>query len=96
MKSYLKLAVMSVLVPLSLSCSINKQERSKEITLKTLLGELVSREMLLQNPDGIWTMHQAGSYERLSVTPEDPEGWYANHDWNHFERIEENPTPHSI
>ena len=88
MKNCLKLTIMLVFISLSLSCSINNQERA--ITFKTLLEELVSREMLSQHPDGLWTMHQSSSYERLSVTSEDSEGWYANHDWNHFERIEEN------
>ncbi|MDN5205697.1 DUF2961 domain-containing protein [Fulvivirgaceae bacterium BMA10] len=90
MKNSLKLTVILINVSLSLSFSLNAQERSGEVTLNTLLEELVNREMLSQHPDGLWTLHQASSYERLSLTPEDPEGWYANHDWNHFERLEEN------
>ena len=89
MRGYLKLTTLLVPIVLNLSCSINKGEKPKEITLKTLLEELVNREMLPQHPDGLWTQHQASSYERLSVTPENPQGWYANHDWNHFERIEQ-------
>lgn len=89
MKNYLRWTAVLVPFVLYLSCSIKKGEKPKEITFKTLLEELVNREMLSQHPGGLWTQHQASSYERLSVTPTDPEGWYANHDWNHFESIEE-------
>lgn len=89
MNKYLN-ATLIINLLLSLSCSTTQEERSDIITLKTLLEEMVDREKLSQHPDGSWTQHQASSYQRLSVSPEDSVGWYANHDWCHFERIEEN------
>ena len=70
------------------SCKQETIEKDS-VTFGTLLRELTNRESISQHPGGQWTQHQASSYERLSVTPEDTVGWYANHDWNHFERIEE-------
>ncbi len=61
-----------------------KKELKGQITLNTFLEEMIDRENLIMHPNGSWTQHQASSYERLSVSPENPEGWYANHDWNHF------------
>ena len=64
------------------------QKKTEKITFGTLLEELTNRENLSIHPSGHWTQHQASSYDRLSITPNDPKGWYANQDWNNFIRTE--------
>ena len=68
------------------SCS---EEKNSLITFETLLNELTTRDHLARYPDKQWFLYQASSYDRASVSP-DREGWYANADWNHFFRVEEN------
>ncbi len=71
------------------ACKTNESPQNiREITFKGLLEEMVDRDITSKYPNGLWTQHQASSYERLSITQEDKEGWYANHDWNHFVRID--------
>lgn len=57
------------------SCS----EKEKAITLESLLEEMVSVEELSRFPDPYYTCHQKSSYDRRSVSPNDPT-WFANDD----------------
>lgn len=75
-----------LLAVIMLQSCVEKSSFTKEkITFVTLLNEITSRESVSYLHVDDWTQHQASSYERLSLTPEDSIGWYANHDWNHFE-----------
>jgi len=67
------------------SIGLSAQGISEKITFGTFLDEMVNRESLSYKKSDDWIQLQASSYERLSVTPDDPEGWFANHDWNYFE-----------
>lgn len=68
---------------LASACGVlTKQDK---VTFGTLLDEMTNRETLSYLQAPIWSQHQASSYERLSVSPDDTLGWYANHDWNHFQ-----------
>lgn len=51
----------------------------KVITLESLLEEMVSVEELSRFPDPYYTCHQESSYDRRSVSPDDPT-WFANDD----------------
>lgn len=59
------------------------------VTLVSLLDEMVDRDALARLSEPGYECGQASSYQRLSVSP-DEEGWYANQDWSHFIRKEEN------
>ncbi len=59
------------------------------ITLESLLDEMLDRDALARLSEPGYECRQASSYQRLSVAP-DKEGWYANQDWSHFIRKEEN------
>jgi len=59
------------------------------VSFTSLLDEMIDRDVLARLPDPAYTCRQASSYERLSVSPDDPDGWFANHDWSHFIRSEE-------
>ncbi len=59
------------------------------VTLKSLLSEMTSREMITYFPGKEYKLFQSSSYNRASVRPGEP-GWFANNDMSHFIRIENN------
>ncbi len=62
---------------------------SPTVSFASLLDEMIDRDALARLPRPAYTCRQASSYERLSVSPDDPAGWMANHDWSHFIRSEQ-------
>jgi hypothetical protein len=72
---------------LALPAAAAAQER--EITLETLLKEMIDRDAVARWPDPPYKCMQASSYDRRSKTPDDPAGWFANNDWSQFVRSEE-------
>ena len=62
---------------------------ANSVSFKSLLDEMLNRDLLARSPDPCYTCRQASSYERTSVSP-NQSGWYANHDWSHFIRSERN------
>ncbi len=67
------------------ACTGSISDKQEKITFGTLLDEMTNRESLSYVQATNWSQHQASSYERLSISPDDTLGWYANHDWNHFQ-----------
>lgn len=67
------------------ACTGSISDKQEKITFGTLLDEMTNRETLSYVQATNWSQHQASSYERLSISPDDTLGWYANHDWNHFQ-----------
>lgn len=61
------------------------------ISVKTLLEEMTSAAAVASRPQPAYTLKQASSYDRRSVSPAKP-GWFANGDFNQFIRKEENKT----
>lgn len=66
-----------------LSCTADR------VTLASLLGEMSDRESLTRYPRPEFVHKQFSSYNRASVSPEDP-GWFANQDMSHFLGVEYN------
>jgi len=62
---------------------------AQDVTLGTLLDEMVDRERLTRFPSPSFTSSMFSSYDRRSVTKDKPE-WFANDDYSHFVRVEEN------
>ncbi len=58
-----------------------------DITLESLLGEMVDLNRLAELPDPAYVTKQASSYDRASVKP-GSDSWFANGDAGHFIRIE--------
>ncbi|HYW80360.1 MAG TPA: glycoside hydrolase family 172 protein, partial [Thermoguttaceae bacterium] len=58
------------------------------ITLQTLLNEMVDREAAARFPDPAYTCVQASSYDRASVSADEPGSWMANNDRSFFIREE--------
>jgi hypothetical protein len=77
--------IYSMLFMLAAFC-VSSQNR-QVITLHSLLTEIVDVESVARWPLPEFTMNQASSYDRRSVSPELP-GWFANDDQNQFIRSE--------
>ncbi len=60
-----------------------------QIDLDSLLEEMVDRAAIARLPDPPYTCRQFSSYDRGSVSPDDPETWFANYDRGHHLRVEE-------
>ncbi len=59
-----------------------------EVSLRSLLGEMIHRESLALWPDPEYVCRQQSSYDRAAVSPQ--ENWFANNDFSQFIREEEN------
>ena len=74
------------------SCS----EESSEVSIKSMLNEMVNRDEQSRYPKIDFRLKQQSSYNRASSDPEDSIGWFMNRDFNsndkdyNFIRIEEN------
>ena len=62
---------------------------AEPITTRALLTQNTDLAALAQFPSPPFTCRQFSSYDRASTTPDDPEGWFANGDYNQYLRVEE-------
>ncbi len=65
-------------------------EEEGTITLESLLDEMVDRDVSARFPSPAYTCRQASSYDRASVSADDPGSWMANNDRSFFIRCEQN------
>ncbi|SBW03502.1 glycoside hydrolase family 172 protein [uncultured Dysgonomonas sp.] len=82
-KYILLLAFLTIFFISTLSCD----QRKITITLESLLEEMVSIEELSRFPEPYYTCLQKSSYDRRSVSPDDPH-WFANNDGFGIERTD--------
>ena len=68
--------------------AIGANDSRPTVSIATLLREMTDRSAIARWPDPAYTCRQASSYERLSVSPEDKRGWFANKDHTEFLRSE--------
>jgi len=76
-----------VFLGLCLSCV--QIATAAEVSLPTLLDEMIDRAVLARFPEPAYTCAQFSSYNREAKSPDEP-GWFANGDWSHFVREEVN------
>ncbi|MDF7823629.1 DUF2961 domain-containing protein [Pontiellaceae bacterium B12227] len=68
---------------------------AKPVTIESLLTEMTDRDSVARYPAADFRLKQHSSYNRASKTPDEPKGWFTNHDFNssdkdhNFIRIEE-------
>jgi hypothetical protein len=65
-------------------------QATDDVTFASLLGEMIDRTVVTHPPVHAYRSLQASSYDRASVTPSDPNGWFANGDNNKVIRTEVN------
>ncbi|MFZ5831251.1 MAG: DUF2961 domain-containing protein [Planctomycetota bacterium] len=63
--------------------------QAQEVTLPSLLREMIDRDQLARWPSPAYTCRQASSYDRASTDPGDVSTWFANGDHSHFIRTEQ-------
>ncbi len=61
---------------------------AEPISLESLLNEMSSRDGLARLDEPAFTVRQFSSYDRASVDPADPVGWFANRDQSQYIRTE--------
>jgi hypothetical protein len=64
--------------------------RDESITLGNLLDEMIDFAALARSPQPKYRIAHCSSYNRASVSPDDPEGWFANGDNGEYIRKERN------
>ena len=74
---------------LVLTLFVSAQNKEK-ITIASLLNNMVDRNAIASFPTNNFRLKQESSYNRVSKTPSDPEGWFNNHDYNKEEKEEDN------
>jgi hypothetical protein len=57
-----------------------------EISVRTLLREMMELSQLAKLPNPPYVARAASSYDRRSITPESSDGWFANDDWASLDR----------
>lgn len=68
---------------LFLLCTVSFYKGSAQsvVTINSLLKEMTDFDAIVKFPSPSFTLRQASSYDRRSVSPEQP-GWFANGDFN--------------
>ena len=66
-----------------------REPGNKTITFRSLLDEMVDREVLCRFPDPAYICRQCSSFDRAAKDPGDFKTWYANSDRSHFPRVEQ-------
>jgi hypothetical protein len=79
--------------PGRLLASATTLSRPDEISVASLLLEMLDPRRLAKLPEPPYTAHLASSYDRRSRSVEDADGWFANDDWAsaarpNYERVE--------
>jgi len=84
-----------ILVPALVLTSLATPPAAPSVTLASLLCDTADLALLADLPAVPFTTHQISSHDRLSVTRDDAEGWFANHDRSHFlyDGVVEKETP---
>lgn len=72
-----------IMICLLVSC------QKEKVTLESLLNEQTDRTVLTYFPENSYQLKQFSSYDRNTVSP-DSIGWWANADYTHFIREEQN------
>ena len=81
---------------LAMALSVLAVQAQEPVSIESLLHEMVDRDAVARYPKTDFRLKQQSSYSRASKTPEEPKGWFTNHDYNssdrdqNFIRIEEN------
>jgi hypothetical protein len=82
--SLARFAAALALLSLSALCGAAEQ-----ITVESLLREILDRDAAARFPEPAYKCFQHSSYDRATKTPDDPKGWFANNDQSQFIRVEQ-------
>ncbi|QEG24892.1 glycoside hydrolase family 172 protein [Mariniblastus fucicola] len=91
----MKLRKLSFLLGLAFALFSSVVMAQTSVSIESLLEEMVDRDAVARFPTNNFRLKQHSSYNRASKSPDEPKGWFANHDYNrspkdkNFIRIEE-------
>ncbi len=71
-----------------LVCVVASAAGGEPVRFVSLLEEMTDLAALARWPEPAFACRQFSSYDRRSRTPDDPDGWFANQDVDHFLRTE--------
>jgi hypothetical protein len=74
-------------IGLVILCISSVQASNKEISIESLLKEMIERKSLAQFPNPAYSCKQFSSYDRATVNPAD-KSWFANNDRSMFIRLD--------
>ena len=75
-----------LLLTVAASCSLTAGHRAeaadvaREVSIESLLSEMVDRDSVARFPADNFRLKQASSYNRASKSPDDAKGWFNNKD----------------
>lgn len=72
---------------LACACNTDNNDTAYDVTLSSLLDEMVDREKLTSYPAIEYKAGQVSSYDRRTVSKDEP-GWWANDDGAGYERLD--------
>jgi hypothetical protein len=78
-----------IVIALALLGIASRPADAADVTLESLLDEMLDFQRLAEFPDPPYTCAQFSSYDRAATTPDDPETWFANYDRGQYLRFEE-------
>lgn len=79
-----------VLSVIFFACTLSTfAQKAKQISIETLLNEMVDRDAIARFPINNFRLKQSSSYNRASETPSEPEGWFNNHDYNKEDKADD-------
>lgn len=76
-----------LIICLAIICNLFALYAEENVSLKTLLLEMIDRENLAKYPQPSFSTKQFSSYSRESKE-KDGKGWFANDDWSMFLRVD--------
>jgi len=88
MKTTLRITILGFVAVVAARLCPVAEGADATITFESLLEEMVDRDAAARFPDPAYTCRQASSYDRASVSPEEPGTWMANNDRSFFIRSE--------
>ena len=89
MKTMQVLTSVSLAILLPAFAAADGRGAEKTVTFESLLEEMVDRDAAARFPDPAYSCRQTSSYDRASVSPDEPGTWMANNDRSFFIRSEQ-------
>lgn len=77
-----KSAILFLFCLFSMSVNVLMAQSEPQITIESLLNEMVDRDALARFPKSDFRLKQQSSYNRASTTAKDTVGWFTNKDFN--------------
>ncbi|MGQ1787407.1 glycoside hydrolase family 172 protein [Saccharicrinis sp. GN24d3] len=89
LRNFIMVGLFLCVVTTVVEAKLKKNGKKGEVSFRTLLEEMIDRDVLTRYPDPYYTFKQFSSYDRRSTAINDST-WFANSDCDQFIRVENN------